>query len=227
MRLEFRDLPLAHFVYWCHRHAHTDQQRPSAVWQKKSDWHSWLTVTPLRPSLWHPHLPPILLLVDHVTRRNSILSISIRGLPSLPPALFGMWCKCLSSTGLDAMYIPRCGHRPTAGAGTGAGAGSGLATIGLKFNFWLDFNVRGDAGRVDCEIRLPSQFRKAFPLFFPLSLSFLYPQANWETAVELVNLRQYLNKFLAGIFCCFCAMANHSSHLPCKLNYIFIRFFAK
>lgn len=93
---------------------------------------------------------------------------------ALSCSLFGMWCKCLSSTGLDAMHIPRCGHRPTVGAA--AGAGSGLATIGLKFNFWFDFNVRGDAGRgesrrVDCEIRLPSQFRKAFPLSFSLSLS--------------------------------------------------------
>lgn len=90
------------------------------------------------------------------------------------------------------MHIPRCGHSPTAGAGTaGPGAGSALATIGLKFNFWLDFNVRCDARRVDCKILLPSQFLKAFPLIPPtlsLSLSPSRPCIAKGTAKLLLSL---------------------------------------
>lgn len=74
----------------------------SCVAKKKSDRHSWPTVTPLRPPYDTLCCPLILLLVDHVTRRNSILSISIRGLPSLSPALC-LACDANALAQLDLM----------------------------------------------------------------------------------------------------------------------------
>lgn len=75
---------------------------------------------------------------------------------------------------------------------------TGLATIGLKFNFWLDFNVRCEARQDEAgEARQGESIAKFVcqANFEQLSPSLSYPPEHWETVVELVNLRQYLNKF--------------------------------
>lgn len=82
---------------------HRPTETISCVAKKKSDRHSWPTVTPLRPPYDTLCCPLILLLVD-VTRRNSILSISIRGLPSLSPAL----CLAFDANALAQLDLMLC-----------------------------------------------------------------------------------------------------------------------
>lgn len=176
---------------------HTEADRQLA------NWNSPYVPPPLSPTA----CKSFCYVVDHVTR-NSILSISIRGLACALPMLCSVWhvmqmpwCYAHSQAWPQSRQEQQQQQEQQEQEGQeGQQAQSGLATIGLKFNFWLDFNVRGETWRVDCEIRWPSQFQTAppyLPLTPPESPSV---RRNWCWACKFASI---FKQIFSNIFCWF------------------------